>query len=105
PRNTRQCWSTPSGARCARCGRQFRPGWRSADGSAGARSHSKDPVLSGAAALLPGHRQCETQGAPRVEWIEDAIVPEPRGRVIRPPLPLELLADRRLQLLLFGIAE
>ena len=40
--------------------------------------------------------------APRVLRVDDAIVPQPRGRVVRVSLALVLLADRRLEGLLLG---
>ena len=53
----------------------------------------------------PGQGQRQSQDAARVERIDDAIIPEPRGRVVRMPLTLELLADRRFQLLFLGGAQ
>src|SRR5712692_10012902 len=39
----------------------------------------------------------ETQQPPRVGGIDDAVVPEPRARIIGMPLALVLLADRRFE--------
>ena len=43
------------------------------------------------------HRERQPERAPGVERIQHAVVPEPRRGVERPPLPLELVANRRLQ--------
>src|SRR5208283_1369771 len=69
------------------------------------RSHSKDAVLRCLSTLRLGQRQGESECAPRVDGIDDAIVPEARRGIKGLPLPLELLADRRLELLFLRLAE
>src|SRR5688500_13372202 len=40
-------------------------------------------------------RQAEREQAPRVERIDDSVVPQARARIVGMPLQLVLLADRR----------
>src|ERR1700719_3458778 len=91
--------------RCAQCGRRFRRGWRSAAVVASAASHSKHAEARRGKVLPPGQGERQSKNMPRVERIDDAIIPEARGRVVRMPLTLELLANRRLQPFFLELAE
>src|ERR1700722_2755246 len=67
--------------------------------------HSENAEARRGARLLAVQRKREPERATGVERIDHAVVPKPRRRVIGMTLPLELLTDRRLDLLLFGLAQ
>src|SRR5580692_3799999 len=72
---------------------------------AAARSHAEYAELGRCARLLACQRKRQAERAARVQGIEYAVVPQPRRCVEGMALPFELLADRRLQLFLLGLAH
>src|SRR5258708_4244349 len=68
-------------------------------------SHAEHAEARRIGFLSAGQSQGQSEDAPRVLRIDDAIIPQPCRGVIRMTLALELLANRRLEFLLIGIAE
>src|SRR6185295_7624520 len=64
-------------------------------------SHPEDAEARLRYGLLERQRQPQREAAARVDRVDDAIVPQPRGGVIRIALFFVLLADRRLEGRLF----
>src|SRR6185295_5526573 len=64
-------------------------------------SHPEDAEARLRNGLFERQRQPQREAAARVDRIDDAIVPQPRGGVIRITLLLVLLADRGLEGRLF----
>ena len=64
------------------------------------RSHPEDAELGRPDRLVHRRRQAERQRRARVGRIEDAVVPQPRRRVVGMALAVVLLADRLLEGLL-----
>src|SRR5262245_13276793 len=62
-----------------------------------ATSHPPDPEARLLDRRVEGRRQCPRQHHPRLVRRDDAIVPEPRGRVVGIALVLVFLPDRRLE--------
>ena len=65
----------------------------------------KTPKRGSGTGARVGGGQAERERAARVEGVEHAVVPEPRGRVVRRPLVLVPLDDRRLEGLPLGLVE
>src|SRR3954467_863928 len=66
------------------------------------RSHPKDAVAGRRERrAVRGRRQAQTEHPAGVDRIDDAVVPEPSGRVVRRALLLVLRADRCGERLLF----
>ena len=93
-----------AGARCGSPGRRFRRDWRS--GPCRTSSHPEDAEAGRFAGETQNRRveaggDRQRQGEPRVDGIDDPVVPQPGARIIGMTLGLVLRADRRLEFLLF----
>src|SRR5215510_2625604 len=64
-------------------------------------SHAEDAEARLGYGLFEAERETQRETAARVDGIDDAVVPEPRGGVVRIALFFVLLADRRLECGLF----
>src|SRR6185369_1819400 len=60
-------------------------------------SHPEDAEPGRADRLVHRRRQAERQRHAGVDRIEDAVVPDPRGGIVRMPLAIVLLEDRLLE--------
>src|ERR1700687_1570353 len=63
--------------------------------------HPKDAEARFLDGRIEARGECESEHATRIDGIDDTIVPEPRGGVIRVALALVLVANRRLEGFLF----
>ena len=70
-------------------------------GSPSPASHAEDAELRRRDRRVERRRQRQAEHAARLRRIDDAVVPQPRGGVVRMALRLVLRADRRLERLLF----
>src|SRR5918993_3883212 len=65
-------------------------------------SHPEDAVGRRGHRRVRGDREPHTEDAARVDRVDHAVVPQPRGGVVGRALALVLVADRRRERLLLG---
>src|SRR3712207_3817196 len=73
------------------------PTARGAFGTESSRLHAEDAIADLLQRCVGAGRQGESQHRAGLCGVDDAVVPQPRRRVVRMPLALVLLADRRLE--------